>query len=139
MCVYAWYNLVDVSIQRIGYSLRHGGPKDMQLERFEEALHDPSSNLTYTALSGIRKQSVEDVERLFGDAMISWMKDKGYDFEAKYLSVVHGWREACDKRGLSVEKRTQYNNDLLNFILDDLMPWHKDQNLRDFSLLEVNW
>ena len=44
----------------------------MNLERFEEALHDPTSGLTCTALSGIRKQSVEDVERLFGDPLISW-------------------------------------------------------------------
>ena len=41
-----------------------------QLQRFEEALHDPSSGLTYTALCGIRKQSVEDVERLFSEDLI---------------------------------------------------------------------
>ena len=28
--------------------------------------------------------------------------------------------------------------DLLNYILDDLIPWHKVDGLRDFSLLEVN-
>ena len=43
----------------------------MQLERFEEALHDPTTGLTYTALSGIRKQSVEDVERLFSEPVIT--------------------------------------------------------------------
>lgn len=26
----------------------------------------------------------------------------------------------------------------LDYVLDDLMPWHRDQGLRDFSLLEVN-
>jgi len=51
--------------QRIGQSLRQGGHADIQLERFEEALHDPSAELTYTALSGIRKQSVEDVETVW--------------------------------------------------------------------------
>lgn len=108
------------------------------LERFEEALHDTTSRLTYTALSGIRKQSVEDVERLFSEHMVSWMKGKGYDFEAKYISVVLGWRQACDKRGLSSVQRSQNNADFLNFILDDLMPWHKHQNVRDLSQLEVN-
>ena len=42
-----------VKLQRIGQSLRKGGPTEMQLERFEEALHDTTSGLTYAALSGI--------------------------------------------------------------------------------------
>lgn len=49
----------------------------MKLERFEEALHDSTSGLTHTALSGIRKQSVEDVERLFGEPLMLWMEKKG--------------------------------------------------------------
>ena len=71
---------------------RYIGPKEMNLERFEEALHDPTSGLTYTALSGIRKQSVEDVEWLFGDPLISWMEKKSYTFEAEYLRTVRDWR-----------------------------------------------
>lgn len=122
--------------QRIAHSLRKGGPCEIQLERFEEALHDPQSQLTYTALTGVRKQSVEDAERLFNENLISWMKEKNYEIEEKYLSVVSGWRKACDMRGLSDEQRSKYNMDFLNFILDDLMPWHKEN--RDFSLLEVN-
>lgn len=42
-----------VELQRIGQSLRKGGPIEMQLERFEAALHDTASGLTYAALSGI--------------------------------------------------------------------------------------
>ena len=110
----------------------------MNLERFEEALHDPTSGLTYTALSGIRKQSVEDVERLFGDPLISWMEKKSYTFEAEYLHAVRDWRRACDERGLSHTQRSQYNKKFLDYILDDLMPWHREPELRDFSLLEVN-
>ena len=125
-------------MQRIGQSLRCGGTVDVQLERFEEAVHDRASGLTYTALSGVRKQSVEDVERLFSEQMIAWMEGKGYVCEAAYLRVVRGWRQACDERGLSDEQRSQFNTDFLDFILDELMPWHKDSGLRDFSLLEVN-
>ena len=33
-----------------------GGPDNIQLERFLEAVHDVSSGLTYSALSGGRKQ-----------------------------------------------------------------------------------
>lgn len=101
-------------------------------------MHDSSAGLTHTALSGVRKQSVEDVERLFGDPVIKWMVRKGYTHEAEYLRVIRNWRRACDERGLSTTERSQFSNDFLNYILDDLMPWHKQDGLRDFSLLEVN-
>ena len=118
--------------------MRQGGHGDIQLERFEEALHDPLAGLTYTALSGMRKQSVEDVERLFSESVVGWMEKNGYDHEAKYLRVIRNWRRACDERGLSAVQRSQFNNDFLNYILDELMPWHKQEGFRDFSLLEVN-
>ena len=124
--------------QRIAQSLRQGGPHDIQLERFVGALHDTSSGLTYSALSGVRKQSVQDVERLFSESLIKWMDNKDYLVEAKYLRVIRNWRRASDERGLTDEQRSQFNKELLSFILDDLMPWHKDENMCDFSLLEVN-
>lgn len=70
---------------------------NVQLERFEEALHVVSAGLTYTALSAVRKQSVEDVERLFGDTLVNWMESKGYTVESEYLCVIPNWRRACDK------------------------------------------
>ena len=56
--------------QHIRQSLRHGGPHNIHLERFEEALHDTAAGLTYPALSGIRKQSTEDVECLFSTSLM---------------------------------------------------------------------
>jgi len=124
--------------QRIGQSLRQGGHADIQLERFEEALHNPSAELTYTALSGIHKQSVENVERLFDESVINWMERKGYTTEAEYLHVIRNWRHSCDERGLTSTQHSQFNNNLLKYILDELMPWHTENGLEDFSLLEVN-
>lgn len=49
-------------LQRIGHSTRAGGPADLELQRFHEALNDPDTRLTYPALTGQRKQSVRDVE-----------------------------------------------------------------------------
>ena len=63
--------------QRIRQSLRHGGLHNIHLERFEEALHDTRTGLTYPTLSGIRKKSVEDVERLFSPSLALWMENKG--------------------------------------------------------------
>ncbi|XP_065887166.1 uncharacterized protein [Dysidea avara] len=125
-------------LKRIGHSLRTGGHADIELERFQEALHDSSAGLTYTALSGVRKQSVEDVERLFSKSLVKWMEEKEYNAEAQHLRIVCNWRRACDERGLTRVQRSEFNNDFLNYLLDDLMPWHKEEKLRDFSLLEVN-
>ena len=81
---------------------------------------------------------MEDVEQLFGESVITWMENKGYKIEAKYLRVVRNWRRASDERGLNDEQRYKFNKEFLNYILDDLMPWHRDEGLQDFSLLEVN-
>ena len=66
----------------------------------------------------MRKQSVEDVERLFSS---SWMEYKSYTSEAEYLQVVCNWRRACDERGIPDALRSQYQQDMLDYILDDLM------------------
>ena len=39
-------------VLHIDQSLRKGGPLQIRLERFEEALHDTTAGLTYSALSG---------------------------------------------------------------------------------------
>ena len=84
----------------------------------------------------MRKQSVQDAERMFSLPLADFMKRKGYDKEAEYISAVNGWRRAFDERGLSSLQRCRLNFKFLNYILDDLMPWHT--NNYDFSTLEVN-
>ena len=107
------------------------------MERFVEALEDPKTGLTYPALTGVRKQPVEDVEQLFGQGFIDFMKDKNYEKEAEYLQKVRNWRRAIDERGLKEEKCQWYITEFLNCIISDLMPWYLD-GCKDFSLLEVN-
>ena len=41
-----------------------GGPEQLQVQRFCEAAYDSSTGLTYSALIGLKKQSIGDVERL---------------------------------------------------------------------------
>ena len=108
----------------------------MRLERFVEAVEAPESGLTHTALVGSHKQSVEDVERLFGFALIEFMEEKQYNSEAKYLKVIRNWRRAVDERGLPDATRQIFNKELLDFILDDLMPWHWTAGMRNFSLMK---
>ena len=127
-------NALFVNIQRIGNSLRHGCVRNIGLERFVEALEEPR---TYPALTGVRKQSVEDVERLFGQGVIDFMKDKNYNEEAEYVQKVRNWRKDIDERDLKEKKHQQYITEFLDYIISDLMPWYLD-GCEDFSLLEVN-
>ena len=73
---------------------------------------------------------------MFSPQMVDFMQQKGYHFEATYLRAIGNWRRACDQRGLSELQRCRFNYEFLNYILDDLMPWHR--RIYDFSLLEVN-
>ena len=109
-------------------STRLGGPDKLRLERFTEALYDENSGLTFPVLTGQRKQSVRDAEILFSDGVESFMRKKGCDY-AKYIGTIKNWRRACDERGLSSLQRCKFNYQMLELILDELMPWH------DFSLL----
>lgn len=121
---------------RIAKCTRNGGPKGVKLERFHEALHDEDTKLTYSALVRSWKQSVEDAERLLSSYVANFMEKKGYQEEAKYIRAVDEWRRACDERGLSEQERSHLNHALLEYILDDLMPWHGTKY--DFSYMEVN-
>ena len=107
-------------------------------ERFVEAVQVPESRLTHTALVGSCKQSVEDVECRFGLTLIKFMEEKQYSNEAKYLTVIRNWRRAVDERGLPDATRQLFNKELLDFILEHLMPWHQRAGIRNLSLLEVN-
>ena len=84
----------------------------------------------------MRKQSVQDAERMFAQPLAEFMERKGYREEANYIRAVNGWRRAVDERGLSNLERCRLDYTFLNYILDDLMPWHSVKY--DFSTLEVN-
>ena len=62
--------------QRIAQSMRVGGPKEMQVHHFMEAVQDHNTQLSYHALAGTRKQSISDVEQIFSSSTISFMEKK---------------------------------------------------------------
>lgn len=103
-----------------------------------EAVYSETAQLSYHALIGTRKQSVKDVEQIFSLGVLEFFEENGYSVEAEYVRVIRNWRRASDERGLTDDQRAQFNRDLISYILDDLMPWHSEPQLRDFSLLEVN-
>ena len=73
---------------------------------------------------------------LFNPHFLQWLQKKGYEEEARFVSVILNWHRASDERGLTELKRSQYNYELLNFMLEEMIPWSKDKY--DFSLMEVN-
>ena len=129
-------NLKLPHFSEIANCTRNEGPNTIRLERFVEALNHEGSGLTYSALVGLRKQSVEDAERLFSATLLKFMETKGYTSEADYIRAVLGWRRACDERDLSELQRYRFNYRMLNYILQELIPWY--HQIYDFSLLEVN-
>jgi len=68
--------------------------------------------------------------------MVAFLKKKNYVVEAEYIQVMVNWRQACDESGLSQLQRCRYNYQLLQYLLDDLMPWHQQEY--DLRTLEVN-
>ena len=56
--------------------------------QFVEALHDPSAALTLLVLTGARKQSVVDAEHLFSLDLAEFLQSRGYEFEARFISVI---------------------------------------------------
>ena len=126
-------------IQRMATCLRQGKVKGVRLERFLEALYDPSTRLTYPAITGVRKQSVIDAERLFGKDVLEFMERKNYEAEAKYIRVIRNWRRAIDERGLTEETRQTYLQDVKDFTNEDLIPWFSATDpTADYSTIEIN-
>ena len=77
------------------------------------------------------KQSVGDAER-----MLSFLREHGYACEANYFDIVAGWHKAADGRGLTELQRSKRNYAMLNVILDEWMPWHRENP--DLSTIDVN-
>ena len=48
-------------------------------------MESPDTSLTYVALSGQRKQNVEDAERMFSKSVVKFLRERGYHAEALYV------------------------------------------------------
>ena len=61
---YIIFSIITITIiATIISAYRNGGPKDLQLERFMEAMYCETAQLSYHALIGTRKQSASDVKK----------------------------------------------------------------------------
>jgi len=123
-------------LKRIAKATREGNNSDLNYERFDEAMRNPMTGLTHVALVGTRKQSVPDAEKLLSFHVAKFFKDNNYLPEAEYVETIAQWHEASDGRGLSQLQRCKQNYRMLNYILDEWIPWHRDNY--DLSTLDIN-
>ena len=56
--------------------------------------------------------------------------------EAYYVETVAGWHEAADGRGFKEIKRCRKKYAMLNMVLDEWMPWHRETY--DFTTIDIN-
>ena len=52
------------------------------------------------------------------------------------LLIISNEHEASDGRGLSQLQRSKYNYEMLNYVLDDWMPWHHENY--DFPTIDID-
>lgn len=123
-------------LKRIAQHVRAGGYSALNYEAFGDVIADPLSGLTHAALVGKRRQSVKDAERLLSYHVVQSLERHGYATEAQFVRIIAEWHEASDGRGLSQLQRSKFNYQMLNSILDEWMPWHKE--CYDFSTIDIN-
>lgn len=123
-------------LKRIAKHVRDGGYTAFNYEAFSDVLADPLSGLTHAALVGKRRQSVKDAERLLSYHVVRSLERHGDIEEANYIRTVAQWHESSDGRGLNQLQRCRFNYQMLNFILEEWMPWHGD--CYDFSTIDIN-
>lgn len=82
-----------------------------RLRYMTDALHDPTTGLTYEALKGKNKQSVPDCERLISPGVISYLERRGHASGAQVIKIIRNWHKAVDGRELSEEQRSSYCQD----------------------------
>ncbi|KAK3698611.1 hypothetical protein QZH41_014593, partial [Actinostola sp. cb2023] len=78
-------------LKRIWKHTREGGPDDIDVTAFDEAMRDPNTGLTHAALTGERKQSVVDAERMLSILVGRYLRDHGHEREAEPVKGICGF------------------------------------------------
>ena len=123
-------------LKRIAKHTREGSYMALNLDAFDEAMQDSKTGLTHTALVGKRKQSVIDAEKLLSFHVAAFLDEKGYKREAEYVQIVAKWHEASDGRGVTQLNRCRANYSMLNYLMEELIPWYNENN--DLSSIDIN-
>ena len=96
-----------------------------------------SERVICLTLTGKRKQSIPDCERVFSLGVLNYMADKGHESEYQFVNLVQNWLKAVDGWGLDENLRSQHCQKMLKWLLVDLMPWTENVPV-DFRTLHVS-
>ena len=94
-------------LKRITACLREGLILGIDLRYMREVLHDPSTGLTYEALTGKNKQSVPDCERLISRGVIDFLERKGHQSGQMFYKLYEIGMEQSTE-GLSESERLKF-------------------------------
>ena len=72
-------------------------------------------------MTGERKQSVGDPEKLRSPSVGKWLNVNGFLSEARLVEAVSNWHKASDSRGMSEAEREKNNLTMLDYLLEDWM------------------
>ena len=64
------------------------------MQYFVDALNDPDTGLTRQSLTGERKQSIPDCERVFSLGILNFMANKGHQSERDFVDMIRNWHKA---------------------------------------------
>ena len=121
--------------KRLTMCFRDGKIPNIDMRVFAQALQDPNTGLTYEALTGKRKQSIPDCERIFSRGVLNYLLREGKE-EAKTVRLIYNWHRAVDGRGIDENSRSLFCREMKEWLLDDWMPWHWYN--KDYSTIDVN-
>jgi hypothetical protein len=112
-------------LKRIWKHKREGGPEGFNLQGLDDAMMDSSTWLTHAALTGERKQSVTDAERMLSFLVGKFLLQHGYVLESNSLKqLLVGTRQQIVEVSASWKVAKQNIYKMLNLILDEWMSWH---------------
>lgn len=79
---------------------------------------------------------VSGMQSLLSYHVVQFLEMHGTATEAQFVRIIAKWHEASDGRGLSQLQRSKFNYQMLNLILDEWMPGHKE--CYDFSTIDID-
>ncbi|XP_077987455.1 uncharacterized protein LOC144442058 [Glandiceps talaboti] len=121
-------------LKRLTACLKKGTIPDVDAQRWTKAIKDPTTGLS--ALTGKRNLTVGDCEIMFSIGLIDYFEEEGYTNEKRFAEIVLNWHKASVVHGISDQTRKDYNKGILNYILEDWMPYQNE--VPGFSYLDVN-
>ena len=90
-------------------------------EHFEELCKERPDILSIALVyDKIDTQNAFTAMKMFNYSVECWMIQKGYKDTAKFIRLIRNWHDACNKCGLSADRRVLYLNDMHEFLTQEI-------------------